>query len=785
MAKPSNSAVTPPSTAGGWLPGLEDDDASPSVLDGRGGASAPGDRGGSEGGSQEGAPLGILARHGAAMARHARLVTLVSVALAVLGFLTAVVGVGGQSLFSRLELGEPVVAGEALEGRTLLQEADPTGMSIQGMWTLVDPSDPGFQAVLGEAHQELAALPDVAQVIDPTTIGPGAVSADGHGVILTVLLEPDLDKQGRTQADEAVTDVLLRLPGLDPGSNMRIASQPRLFDTITEQVEKDLRTGESVSLPFSLLVMVLIFGGFAAAGVPLAGAIAAIAGGLFTLLLFTFVIDLDITVVNVVTVLGLGLCIDYSLLMVSRYREQMHEIWDLASLGADRDVPTRVREQAMAATMATAGRTVLFSGLTVAIAVVGLLFIDMTIIRSVGAGAVSVVVIAVVVATTLVPALLVLGTRHVAGRGMLASVPGLRRFAGVFDHTPSDDGWFGRWAGKVQRRAWPSFLGVAAFLVLVSLPAWRMNLVSSGEGLLPPDNEQRQAFEQVQTQFPAMASPEITVLTHARDSDWLADQAGAFEALPGVARVGPVQTDGGIASIGVFTDADAAGGVVHAIRDTRPAEPQTWVTGPEAILIDFQQRLAEDLPVAVLFVVVATLVLLFLLTGSVLVPIKALLMNLLSLGATFGLLVVLFQDGAGAGPLGFGTPGGIESTLPVIIFAFAFGLSMDYEVFLLARIKEFRDRGCSNDDSVRLGMQRTGRIITSAALLIVIVFAGFILGDLLAIKETGVALALAVFVDATLVRMILVPATMTLLGEWNWWAPRPLRRLHDRLGLAH
>lgn len=729
--------------------------------------------------------MGILARHGAAMARHARLVTLVSVVLSVVGFLTAVVGVGGQSLFSRLELGEPVVAGEALEGRTLLREADPTGMSIQGMWTLVDPADPGFQAVLGEAREELAAIPDVAQVVDPTTIGSGAISADGHGVILTILLDPDLDKEGRTRADAAVTDVLLRLPGLDPGSNMRVASQPRLFDTITEQVEKDLRTGESVSLPFSLLVMVLIFGGFAAAGVPLAGAIAAIAGGLFTLLLFTFVIDLDITVVNVVTVLGLGLCIDYSLLMVSRYREQMHEIWDLTSPGADPDVPVRVRERAMAATMATAGRTVLFSGLTVAIAVVGLLFIDMTIIRSVGAGAVSVVVIAVVVATTLVPALLVLGTRHVAGRGMLARVPGLRRYAAAFDHTPTDDGWFGRWAGKIQRRAWPAFLGVAALLVLMSLPAWRMNLVSSGEGLLPPDNEQRQAFEQAQTQFPAMASPEVTVVTHARDSAWLADQAGAIEALPGVARVGPVQEVGDIASLGVFTDADAAGGVVHAIRDSRPGEPLTWVTGPEAILIDFQQRLAEDLPVAVLFVVLATLVLLFLLTGSVLVPIKALLMNLLSLGATFGLLVVLFQDGVGAGPLGFGTPGGIESTLPVIIFAFAFGLSMDYEVFLLARIKEFRDRGCTNDDSVRLGMQRTGRIITSAALLIVIVFAGFILGDLLAIKETGVALALAVFVDATLVRMILVPATMTLLGEWNWWAPGPLRRLHDRLGLAH
>ena len=191
------------------------------------------------------------------------------------------------------------------------------------------------------------------------------------------------------------------------------------------------------------------------------------------------------------------------------------------------------------------------------------------------------------------------------------------------------------------------------------------------------------------------------------------------------------------------------------------------------------------MPIALLFVVLATLVLLFLLTGSVLIPIKALLMNLLSLGATFGILVLVFQDGRFESILGFQSTGGIEATLPVIIFAFAFGLSMDYEVFLLSRIKEFHDQGYDNDDSVRLGLQRTGRIITSAALLIIIVFAGFALGDLLAIKENGIALAIAVFIDATLVRIILVPATMTLLGEWNWWAPRPLRRLHDRLGLSH
>jgi RND superfamily putative drug exporter len=309
--------------------------------------------------------------------------------------------------------------------------------------------------------------------------------------------------------------------------------------------------------------------------------------------------------------------------------------------------------------------------------------------------------------------------------------------------------------------------------------------VSSGVELLPADNPTRMVYEQIQTDFPALAAPTITVVAAAGDADVLTELSTSVAALPDVERVGEVETTGDIAQLPVFTADDSATDVVNEIRDVRPDEPQTWVTGQAAILVDFTEQLRDDVPIALLFVVLATLILLFLLTGSVLIPIKALLMNLLSLGATFGILVLIFQDGRFESILGFSSTGGIEATLPVIIFAFAFGLSMDYEVFLLSRIKEFHDQGYDNDDSVRLGLQRTGRIITSAALLIIIVFLGFALGDLLAIKQNGIALATAVFIDATLVRIILVPATMTLLGEWNWWAPKPLRRLHDKLGLSH
>jgi len=224
--------------------------------------------------------------------------------------------------------------------------------------------------------------------------------------------------------------------------------------------------------------------------------------------------------------------------------------------------------------------------------------------------------------------------------------------------------------------------------------------------------------------------------------------------------------------------------VVSSVRGNR-TEYQTWVTGQTAALVDFTAALAAQAPAAIAVVVLATFVLLFLLTGSILVPIKALLINIVSLGASLGVLVWVFQDGHGESLLGFKSTGGIETIIPILVVALGFGLAMDYEVFLLSRIKEFRDQGMTNNEAVVAGLQRSGRIITSAALIVVLVFSGFVAGELLVIKQTGVALAVAVTVDATLVRCLLVPATMTLLGEWNWWAPAPLRRLHNRLGLRH
>jgi RND superfamily putative drug exporter len=266
------------------------------------------------------------------------------------------------------------------------------------------------------------------------------------------------------------------------------------------------------------------------------------------------------------------------------------------------------------------------------------------------------------------------------------------------------------------------------------------------------------------------------------------DTYGARVArIDGVDLVAPARQQGGVSVLDVFTTTGDQSvetrAVVASIRDDRP-EFETWVTGRAASLIDFVATIRTQAPLALLWLSAATFVLLFLLTGSVLIPVKALLMIVLSLGASFGALVWVFQDGRLEGLLDYTSVGGIEAVIPILVFAFAFGLSMDYEVFLLSRIKEFHDTGMDNDECVRAGLQRTGRVITSAALIIVVVFAGFVVGDLLVIKQTGVALAIAVLIDATLVRILLVPATMTLLGEWNWWAPGPLKRLHRRVGVS-
>lgn len=744
----------------------------------------------------------VFARLGRAVAHHPRLTVAVWLVLAVAGYALAVLGVHGENLFDRLSTGAPSVPGsESVAGQDILDEASTTGPSVTLALSGVDPADPAVAEAFSPLREDLAGIDGVASVIDPLALPGGAqnpaaaplVARDGDGFLVVVELAPDLTGEQEAVAHDEAVDALRAVPAeladVAPDASGMVGGTALIVRAITEQVETDLRTGEAIALPVALLVMVLVFGGFLAAGLPMAGAVASIAGGLASLLAFSYVLDLDSSVVNVVTVLGLGLSIDYGLLIVSRFREELHHLVDDDGGAASRrrrgDGAVLV---AVERAMSTAGRTVTFSALIVAIAISGLLVFRPPILRAFGAAGVTVVLVSVLTALTLVPALLTLLGRRIVRPSILSRIPGLRGILRRTADVETEDGAFSRLAGRVQRHPWWVMLGSLAVLGLLALPLARIELRNSTTELLPMGSAQREYVETLRESYPAATTPGITVVAETTLEDaaaWAEELAG----LDGVASVDPPTTVGSYVVVGVRPDTDDPGDAtarqaVEEIRDLEPGFP-TWVTGQAAGQIDFTAAVAERALVAAGVVAVATLLLLFLMTGSVVVPVKALLTNTLSLAASLGVLVWVFQDGHLTGLLDFVPTGGIETYVVALVVAFAFGLAMDYEVFLLSRIKELVDEGRSNDEAVRLGLQRSGRIITSAAAIVIVVFAGFVAGKLLVIKEVGFALAIAVLVDATLVRLFLVPATMTILGRANWWAPRFLRRVHERLPLHH
>jgi RND superfamily putative drug exporter len=719
-------------------------------------------------------------------------------AVLVVGGLAAASGAVGEGLFERLQPGDaPQVSSEARIGQQMLTASAPGGTTAQLLLDGVEPASPAVRAQVERVTAQLQSVPEVLAVRSPYTPGPDGrspadpaasplVSSDRQAVLVTVHLRRGLSREAERAAAANVTSLLDASGRRVPGATALTGSVRGLTDEITGQVSRDLRTGEEVALPVSLVIMIVVFGGFLAAGLPLLGALASIAGALAALLGFSYAIDLDSSVVSVVTVLGLGLCIDYGLLLTSRYREEL-----------------RIRRDgALERTLATAGRTVLFSGLTVAVSLAGLMLFSATVLRAVGAAGVSVVAVALLVALTLVPALLTLAGPRLIRPGITQRLPVVRRLGRRLGDVAPEHGAFSRLASAIQRRPIVPLLAVLAALVVAAIPVLQLRLVSSGVALLPRTAPSRQLFDQVEARFPAANAPAVTVVSQwspQRLTQWAADSGVA--SISGVTGVDPVrvqENDGvrvsvlGVRVAGVRTAgglavpdpaSDQARTVVHALQERKPAGEPVWVTGQAAFVDDFVDDVKARAPLAAGVVILATFVLLFLLTGSVLVPLKALLLVVVSLGASLGVLVWGFQQGHLEGLMSFDSTGGIETLIPVLIVALGFGLSMDYEVFLLARIKELRDAGLPNDQAVAAGLQRSGRIITSAALVIVVVFLGFASGELLVIKQTGVGLAVTVAVDATLVRLVLVPATMTLLGEWNWWAPGPLRRLYVRLGL--
>ncbi|GAA0655794.1 MMPL family transporter [Kitasatospora atroaurantiaca] len=673
----------------------------------------------------------------------------------VLGFWVAVLAVGvliGGRVFEGTVAGTSAGTSEAAKGTAVVAAADPAKGSVTALVDGAPVDGQGVKAAVTEATAEIAKLPGVVSAADTYSAGSSLRATDGNASLVSVRMATD---STGAQLD-AVTQRLESIHA--DGAHVTVGGDLVLQQEVKDQTEKDTRFGEIVTLPLTLIVMVLVFGGLAAASLPVIGAVASVGGALLAMFGFSQIMDIDTSVLPIATVLGLGLSIDYALLMVNRFREERGHGADIAA--------------AVERTAATAGRTVAFSGLTVAVALSGLFVFTSPVLRAVAAAGVSVVVIAVAAALTLVPALLGFAGRRI--KAPTAPVP--------------DEGFFARTVRRVRKRAVPVALVCTALLVAAGAPFAGAQMRDSGASVLPATSAGRQVADTVDQRFPQAAAAPITVVVQAGQGAAQSYADSVVAKLPGVSGVRAVTpVSDQVSTIDVLVDGDPQGDRAKTVVDELRADRgglKTEVTGGAASVVDFKQELMSRGPWALGLVAAGTLLLLFLMTGSVVMPVKALLMNLLSLGASLGALTLVFQDGWFSGFLGFSPNGGLETFIPVLVFAFAFGLSMDYEVFLLSRIKELRDQGYSSARSVELGLQRSGRIITSAALLMVIVFAGFAAGDMLMVKQMGIALAVAVAVDATLVRCLLVPAAMTLFGDFNWWAPAPLRRLHQRFGLS-
>ena len=586
------------------------------------------------------------------------------------------------------------------------------------------------------------------------------VSRDGRSQIVAVNFRPISDSK---QQDAAV-----RLGDELNGSGVKLGGFAAASADVNEQVGKDLARAEMLAFPLLFVLSLLFFRSVVAAGLPLLVGGLAIVGTFFALRLVNEVTEVSVFALNLTTGLGLGLAIDYSLFIVARYREE------IAKLGPG--------PEALRRTLATAGRTVLFSSLTVAAALASLLVFPQKFLYSMGLGGSIVALIAAGVALLVLPAVLAL-----LGHRVNSLSPKWLRHRADVDSRPAEDGFWYRLSRLVMRRPGAIAAGAATVLVLAGLPFLGIKFTAIDASVLPESSISRQVDIALERDFAPGRTNPILVAAETRPDVAARRYAERLGKLPGAAGATPPSAVGdGTSLIQVFPRggelSEASQELVRSVRAEEAPFP-TAVGGETARFVDLKTSIVDHLPLALAIVVLATIAVLFLMTGSLILPLKALVMNLLTLSATFGLLVLIFQDGRLEGLLDYTSQGALETTQPVLIFALAFGLSTDYGVFLLSRIKEARDQGASDSESVAIGLERTGRIVTAAALLFSIAIGAFATSEIIFIKENGVGTAIAVLIDATIIRALLVPSLMKLLGHRNWWAPAPLRRLHSRLRL--
>ena len=733
---------------------------------------------------------------------------------------------------------------------------------------LAEPDWPvarALHAALAKAEADLKEIAQVKSVSHPfveynAMLDPQAralVAKDGHGFVFVVNLDlsqgsetgklPSADMLRVLRRVEARLAGLysdIRGDGLAPGTpshalRVRITDQRLVHDSALQTLRNDLTRSEAIGIPLSFLIMAVVFGGFATALLPLGGAAVAITAALAIMMGMTYLFEQQSFAVNVISVMGLGLSIDYGLLIVSRFREELARLRKLTpdqyglDLSGVRSARARARLEALnprylralEVTLATAGRTTFFSALTVSVASGGMLFFRPDLLKSLGIAGASVVLLSMIGALTLVSALMFRFAGSIEKLSVLAKIPGLRRLVAAADpehshalevasggevagaeaanlepgsatSTPQPKAglarprkltFFDRFAGFITRWSWPSFIVSAAVLVLACVPLGDLHLRNSLLHLLPLQSQQRILMEDLNQQVPRAGMTPIQIVAPGVSpeelDEWTARHVAGVEGVSQVFAASSLRSDGATAKVRLEGQDFGSRQAEDVVRQIRAASHdfELYVTGQAANQLDFVGSLEQGLPWVLGVLVMMTFVLLFVMTGSVVIPLQALVINTLSLVATLGISTLVFVDGWGVGLLGAKALPGLESYVVVMLMCFGFGLSMDYELFLLSRMKEVWDRTGSAKLSVIVGLSQSARIVTSAATILVFVFLCFVTGHMIVLKEIGFILALAVALDATVVRMVLVPSAMAILGRANWWAPGPLRRWQQRV----
>ena len=650
--------------------------------------------------------------------------------------------------------------------------------------------DPAFRQAVTASLVNVPALPFVTQVQEPLA-SAGMVSADGHTAYALI---------GLNLPNEAAQRLVPELEAAlvpQPEVTMLLAGGPASYRDIETVSQHDLQRAKLIALPFALIALLVVFGSVVSAAMPLVIGAVGVVMVLVSLLLATRITDLSIFALNLATMLGFGLAIDYSLFVTARFREELAHGQPVG--------------EAVARTMTTAGKSVFFSGTTVLIGLFGLSQFEFLFLRSVGVAGVIVVAWSTVAALTLLPALLAIVGPNIdrlsIRRTRLESAP--------------THGFWVTLSRAVMRRPVAVLIPTLALLLLLGSPFRHAQISSPDATILPKGLPSREAFDALTAAFgPGEVSPFIVVVDApgrifnddtlaqihavsqrlARNPEVVKVQSITPPGLPQPLAVAAAKLQRGLSATesaqgGSLANENAAVLLVYGedlagsdeskalladIRRISIPNAELLVGGGTAEIVDTVEAMYADFPRAAALIVAATYLVLLVLFRSLLLPLKAVIMNALSILASYGALVFVFQDGHFSQFLGFTPLGYVEASLPIILFCVLFGLSMDYEVFLLSRIREEWERTGDNTEAVAIGLQRSGRIITSAALLVVIVTASFVTADVVLIKALGLGIALAVTLDATVVRALLVPATMKLLGAWNWWLPAPLARVLPR-----